>query len=68
MSNQVIGACQCINKNNGLFSNDDEYVLELMAKQAGGLLKYTLEIDLSVVIQHKLRSLINVNLNLKLNQ
>jgi adenylate cyclase len=59
-SGNIIGACQAINKINGYFSPDDEYLFELLSKQAGTFLKYAIEYDQNLIFQHRLKTMIQV--------
>jgi len=61
---RVIGVCQAINKENGIFSPDDEAVCLLLANQAGVMLKNSLQFDQTFVNHQKLIRLLKIGVDM----
>ena len=59
---RVIGVCQAINKHDGIFSPDDEGICQLLANQAGVMLKNSLQFDQNLVTHQKLIRLLKVKI------
>ena len=60
INGRVVGVMQAINKNQGLFTADDEGLLTILANQAGLILRNSLMYDKLVLNQYKLLKLVNV--------
>jgi len=59
-SGRVLGVCQAINKNKGHFSSDDEAIYQLLANQAGAILKNSQQLEQNLLVHSKLMNLIKV--------
>lgn len=61
---KIIGVCQAINKENGVFNTDDEAFFEMLISSAGVIIKHSLETESSQLSQHRMQLLVNVVLQL----
>ena len=59
-SDKVIGVCQAINKEVGLFNADDEGVFSILAQQAGLILKSSIKYNQTITNQTKTKRIISV--------
>jgi len=59
-SGQIIGICQALNKNTGVFSPDDEQILMLLSKKASYILRNCISNEHNVPFLLKLRQLLDV--------
>ena len=57
--NNIIGVIQSINKRNGLFTFDDEEIMEIFAKQASSILQNSIISDEFYIFSSRLRSTID---------
>lgn len=55
---KILGACQAINKKSGIFSQDDEEILKIVAEQSAVMLQYSKNFEVSVLTQHTLRNIL----------
>ena len=51
---KLIGVAQAVNKNNGIFTPDDQALFELFSTHAGILLKNSLQNETSLLMHHKM--------------
>ena len=56
-THNIIGVCQAINKFSGVFSPDDEYLFNVLTGQAGAVLKSGMELDQSLHLVNKLKTI-----------
>jgi putative methionine-R-sulfoxide reductase with GAF domain len=56
-SGRVIGVCQAINKSGGIFTSDDEALFEMLASNAGVMLRNALLNEASLVMEERIRAL-----------
>jgi putative methionine-R-sulfoxide reductase with GAF domain len=57
---KIIGVCQAINKEDGVFNTDDEAFFEMLISSAGVIIKHSLETESSQLSQHRMQLLVNV--------
>ena len=61
---KIIGVCQAINKEVGVFTTDDEAFFEMLVSSAGVIIRHALETESSQLSQHRMQLLVDVILQL----
>lgn len=61
---KVMGVCEAVNKHEGVFTPDDEGLLEMLALSAGAVMRSTLHNEKAVTLQQRYRDLLAVSLDL----
>lgn len=63
-SGKVMGVCEAVNKHEGVFTPDDEGLLEMLALSAGAVMRSTLHNEKAVSLQQRYRDLLATALEL----
>ncbi|CAD8079328.1 unnamed protein product [Paramecium sonneborni] len=67
-NDKCVGVLQCVNKQSGYFTKDDEALLQIMCEFSRSVLKNALNHDAQMLIQNKLRHLIKTGVLLQAKQ
>ncbi|CAD8070458.1 unnamed protein product [Paramecium primaurelia] len=65
---KCMGVLQCVNKQNGYFTKDDEALLSIMGEFSKSVLKNAMNHDAQMLIQNKLRHIIKTGIMLQSKQ
>ncbi|CAD8127241.1 unnamed protein product [Paramecium sonneborni] len=65
---KCMGVLQCVNKQNGYFTKDDEALLQIMGEFSKSVLKNAMNHDAQMLIQNKLRHIIKTGIILQSKQ
>ncbi|CAD8063546.1 unnamed protein product [Paramecium primaurelia] len=67
-NDKCVGVLQCVNKQSGYFTKDDEALLQIMCEFSRSVLKNAMNHDAQMLIQNKLRHLIKTGVLLQSKQ
>jgi len=63
-TDKVIGVCQAINKEGGIFNADDEGIFSILAQQAGLILRSSIKYNQTITNQTKTKRVISIGVDI----